>query len=119
MGEGLNKLDLTNCTIYINDELCEDLKISEMSLEPVEEFTDGDIKYTLNSDASFTATARWNLCTLLQLIGVWQCIIDNCPKRVVHLMKYGKKRRTRYKNYRRACRILEKLNKGADTNEQK
>ena len=41
--------------------------------------------------------------------GLFKLICELCPnKRVIHLAKYGKKRRTRKKNRARMIRILEK-----------
>jgi hypothetical protein len=46
---------------------------------------------------------------LYKFIGVYNWVTDYCPnRRVVHLIKYGKTKRVREKNFTRACKILEK-----------
>ena len=58
---------------------------------------------------TFTATLAVDKLDFYKFIGLYTWVTDYCPnRRVVHLIKYGKTKRVREKNFRRACRILEK-----------
>ena len=51
---------------------------------------------------------------MLAITGILNVILDCCPnKRVVHLAKHGKKKRTRKKNLHRAIKILEGMSNGS------
>ena len=53
-----------------------------------------------------------NLEKAYELIGLYDWIALYCPnRRVVHLMRHGRRKRTRYKNFNRALHILSKTSK--------
>lgn len=88
-----------------------EFKIDESEASAGPEFT--DLKITSSDEQSITFTARPKLTRFqrLKLFGIYNYCLVMCPnKRVVHLMKYGKNERTRYKNTKRAMRILERIN---------
>lgn len=92
-------------------------EIKEATLEPaMDELENHWPDYVRPFDpepASLTVTvklkgAQW-LNLLYGLHGTLALMFDLCPRRrVVHLTRYGKKKRTRKKNLRRMLRLLEK-----------
>lgn len=105
MGE---KLALDAGTLYFNG--CEVKGIPDF--ECTEERWDESFKECstiLSTSKALTFTCKVNYWTLIKLCGVWDWVMTYCPnKRVVHLAKYGRTTRVRHKNFRRACRLLEK-----------
>lgn len=69
----------------------------------------GYIRKNMRWSSSCITMVRIDKITLLELIGLWQCMLDNCPNgRVKYLMQHGSKR-TRLKNYKRACKLLGRI----------
>ena len=61
-------------------------------------------------EASFELVTRVSEEIILAITGVTDVIIKCCPNRkVVHLVLYSRKKRTRKKNFHRAIKILEEL----------
>jgi hypothetical protein len=56
-----------------------------------------------------TAKIKVNRMLFVKLIGLYDWVIDYCPnRRVVHLIKHGKTKRVREKNFIRANKLLAK-----------
>lgn len=65
------------------------------------------LNYSDSGELSFT----WRLSKviMLKLMGIWDWVTENCPNpRVKHLIKHGKNHRVRYKNFKRAVRLIGK-----------
>lgn len=105
MGE---KLSLGVGTLYFNG--CEVKGIPDF--ECSEELFEESIKNSSTSLLDYEElafTTRLDFWSFVKLCGVWDWVMRYCPnKRVVHLAKYGRTTRVRHKNFRRACRLLEK-----------
>lgn len=87
------------------------LEISSIStIEEPEECTDDHIYIPkLASFDSIEISAKLTEEALNKLFAICKSICDCCPnKKVVHLAKHARKRKTRNKNYSRCIRILEK-----------
>lgn len=84
------------------------LEISNIST--IEERADDRIYIPkLVSFDSIEISAKLTEEALNKLFGICKSICDCCPnKKVVHLAKHARKRKTRNKNYSRCIRILEK-----------
>ena len=67
--------------------------------------------FTITSSNDYVSfQVKFNIESFYKLIGLYDWICTNCPnRRVVHLMKYGRTRRIRYKNLTRALRIIGKV----------
>lgn len=74
-----------------------------------------DVGFSLNNlSAELEAFGCISKDAMLVMIGLRDIILSCCPnKRVVHLAKYGKKKRTRKKNLHRAIKILEGMSNGS------
>lgn len=68
------------------------------------------IRVSTRDHVVFTATIKTPEFWFYKLSGLYNWVIDYCPnRRVAHLIKYGKTKRIRYKNFHRALRILGKV----------
>lgn len=64
---------------------------------------------TIINENTIEVKCKVDFWSFIELIGLWDWVMKYCPnKRVVHLAKYGRTIRVRHKNFRRACRLLEK-----------
>lgn len=71
------------------------------------EHGDEIIKITNLDEATLTFTMTFNVEKFYRLSGVYDWAYDNCPNhRVRHLIKYGKTKRVRIKNFRRALHMI-------------
>lgn len=87
------------------------LEISSISTieEPEERANDHIYIPKLSSFDSIEISAKLSKEALNKLFGICNSIFDCCPnKKVVHLAKHARKRKTRNKNCNRCIRILEK-----------
>lgn len=93
----------------VETEVCEVkcFGMEEDQADGVKEYVKNNIQICKNTEGQLVGRLvikRMQLLTLMGLIG-WA--YDNCPsKRVRHLLKYGKNERVRYKNYKRACKLI-------------
>lgn len=80
------------------------------SISTTEEYTDDHIYIPkLASFDSIEISAKLSKEALNKLFGIRSLVYDYCPnKKIVHLAKHARKRKTRNKNYSRCIRILEK-----------
>lgn len=91
---------------------CEIKGISDFSVESdkIEEFAKDNMVMNWSGETTMTATCKINRMAFYKFIGLWDWAIENCPnKRVVHLMRYGKNRKIKMKNFRRSLWIIEKV----------
>lgn len=96
-------------TIYIDGN--EFAGISDFSVEQEEfdEAANQAIRFNINESSVLSGTISLNMWQLYNAIGYIQWLKDNCPnKRVIHLIKHGKNKRVRWKNFIRAGRIVER-----------
>lgn len=112
MGE---KIKFGPGTIYIDGVAYDGALVSSsISTEEIEEdirtyVEDQKPFLSLNDSGELSCTVRINRIQLLKVIGLWELIRRNCPSpRVRHLMEHGSER-TRYKNYKHACRLVSKM----------
>lgn len=102
--------------LYIDDTVIEisgsELKgIPDLTIEQddIREYVHENISFHTTNNVEFTVNVHIDKLMLYKLIGVYNWVVDYCPnRRVVHLIKYGKTKRVREKNFNRACRILVK-----------
>ncbi len=80
------------------------------SISATEEHADDQIYIPkLTSFDSIEISAKLSEEALNKLFGICNSIFDCCPnKKVAHLAKHARKRKTRKKNFNRCIRILEK-----------
>lgn len=80
------------------------------SISTIEERTDDHIYIPkLASFDSIEISAKLSKEALNKLFGLRSLVYDCCPnKKIVHLAKHARKRKTRNKNFNRSIRILEK-----------
>ena len=106
MGE--ERITLKTGTLTINGESFTG-PITDFTYETedfVEKLED-HIIHNFSSDG-LTFTCRISKIQLLHLMGIWQWVCENCPSgRVKYLMSHGS-RRTRYKNFAHAIRLITK-----------
>ena len=104
-------IELSEGALYLNgcevkgipDFVCTD-EVYDKSFEK-----STSIIYGAPDEFTLTATCKLDYWSFLKLIGMWDWVMTYRPnKRVVHLAKYGRTTRVRHKNFRRACRLLEK-----------
>lgn len=95
MGEGYIDLNaLYNVASISSDDFLLDIHPNKMD------------KVEMHS-ASMSTTIRLTKWQMLMVTGMYKMVIDNCPdKKVVHLIKYGRKERIRHKNFNRAIKII-------------
>lgn len=108
MGE---ELKLITGTLYINGNEFKGITDFECTEEKFDESFKKSTRMIYGSPDEFTltATCNFNWWSFMKLCGMWDWVMTYCPnKRVVHLAKYGRTTRVRHKNFRRACRLLEK-----------
>lgn len=101
----------TNCYIIGPDgDTAEINAIADISIN-VDETQESFENLKLNVNAasiSFEAFGKIYKDAFLLLTGITQMVLEKCPnRRVVHLSKFSKKKRTRKKNLHRAFKILE------------
>ena len=104
--------DFGSGTLYISgpDGTIQPLgEVKEIEMETIRDDGLPDFaKLSEGFEATATFTAKISKEFMLFVTGAYDVILTNCPnKRVVHLTKYGKKKRTRKKNLHRAIKILE------------
>lgn len=104
MGE--ENIKLSDGVLYIDGK--ELGQAFECDLEEVMyEHRDELFKIISINEAELTCTMTFNTELFCKLTGLYDWIYDNCPnRRVRHLMKYGKTKRIRKKNFKRALRIV-------------
>lgn len=112
-------LDLSSGTLYIQGLNGVTQKLGDIKEGVVEPISLDDILPSfarLNNafEAKFECTSRIDELVILIMTGTYDAIMNACPnKRVVHLAKYGRKKRTRKKNLHRAIKILEGMSNGS------
>ena len=78
---------------------------SEEALDNVNSSTNC-IMHIDHAEGSCEFTFKIPRIALLKVIGLWDMVLTLCPSpRVRHLMEHGSER-TRYKNYKHACRLI-------------
>lgn len=91
--------------LYINGELLGE-GVPDLDCdyyEVVDEYVKENITYRLTDSMEFTCTTHWDKVIFWKLTGLWDYVIQYCPnRRLAHLVKYGKNRRVRVKNFYRA-----------------
>ena len=99
-------------TLYINgEEIGTGIPDFECSWDDIHAEFKKDMKISLDPEGSFTATlnTKIDMLWMAKLFGIWQWVYDLCPnRRVIHLAQYGKNKRVKIKNFKRACRITAK-----------
>lgn len=110
-----NGITLGPGTVYIDGQKLGDVKsIESMEATPYDSgilACDFSMIVKAMGELSFTTSITAKAWTRLMsvLLGVEKKMYDTCPnRRVAHLSRYAKKRRTRNKNYDRMLRIFEK-----------
>lgn len=95
MDEGYINLDtLYNLTYDLSDVTSIDTSPNKMD------------KVEMRS-ASISTVIRLTKWQMLMVTGMYKMVIDICPnKKVVHLIKHGRKERIRHKNFNRAIKII-------------
>lgn len=79
-----------------------------------EEYADDQnyLHWPVSFEPTFEIPIKLSKELLNELFGIRKYVYENCPnKKVIHLAKYARKRRTRKKNLNRAIRILEREDK--------
>lgn len=62
---------------------------------------------SVDTPSSITIKMKVNRIALYKISGLWDWAIDYCPnQRVKHLMKYGKSKRAKLKNFKRAFKKI-------------
>ncbi len=86
------------------------------TIEDSKEYADNQVYISqLASFDSIEISVKPSKEVLNALFGICNLICDCCPnKKVAHLAKHARKRKTRNKNYSRCIRILEKVKKRSD-----
>lgn len=111
----MGETDLTG-TIYIEGVEYKGLTISSFELDPdkSEQYIRNSVNRTIRilDPVTYECTIKFDPYSWYKAVGLWDWVRSNCPnRRVAHLMKYGKNRRIRHKNFRRGlheiCCILE------------
>ena len=81
--------------------------MEEDRADSVKDYVKNNIQICKNTECQFVGRLVLKRRTLLKLMGLIDWAYDNCPnKRVRHLIKNGKNERVRYKNYKRACKLI-------------
>ena len=100
-------------SLYILNEDGEPKKFGEVKDAEVEEWTDDASDFVVpvtGMEATYEACCKISKDIVLALLGIRDSVLDLCPnKKVVHLVRHGKKKKIRKKNFHRAIRILEEL----------
>lgn len=95
--------------LYINGvEIGPGIPDFECSAEDLKNEFDKNMKFNLDPHGEFTTTIniKIDFIFVAKLLGIYQWVLDNCPNRkVIHLMMYGKNKRVKIKNLKRALRI--------------
>lgn len=97
-----------------------DMKIDTSGIPEISNYTydDSELRYELKNRAitqieasgSFTCQFKLNRMVWAKLTGLWDWARYNCPdKRVKHLMKYGKNDRIKWKNFKRAIKMIGRI----------
>ena len=91
---GPTRIEPFECNV---DEVCEEHRDEIFTvIDMNSEFT-GEVTFTM----IFNTEQFW------KLTGLWDWVYQSCPnRRVRHLMKYGKTKRVREKNFKRALHIV-------------
>ena len=76
----------------------------------IEEYKDEIFKIETIDEANLTCTMIFDTEQFWKLTGLYEWVYQSCPnRRVRHFMKYGKTKRIRKKNFKRALRIVGRL----------
>jgi hypothetical protein len=104
MGEQ-NPYVFGNGKLYINGELLGD-GIPDLEYDVYDvagEYIKENTMLKSTDSTSFEFVVRWDKVLFWKLTGLWDYVIQYCPnRRLAHLVKYGKNRRVRIKNFYRA-----------------
>lgn len=98
-------------TIYIDGVAYDGALVSSaISTEEIKEYVEEYVRSIVKfNKSSCTFDFTLNRIGLLKAIGIWELVRRNCPSpRVRHLMEHGSER-TRYKNFKHACRLMCKI----------
>lgn len=99
----LDNVTLDDCVITLNPDRVADIPSLE---DDVDECKKNAMKLVYES-IELTGTVYLDPFLFYKLMGVYDWVLTYCPnKRVVHLVKYGKNDRVRFKNFWRAYMIL-------------
>lgn len=99
----LDNVSLDDCVITLNPDGIADIPSLEID---VDECKKNAMKLVYES-IELTGTVHLDTFLFYKLMGVYDWVLTYCPnKRVVHLAKYGKTTRVRFKNFWRAYCIL-------------
>lgn len=117
MGEQ-NPYVLGEGKLYINGELLgEGVPNLECDCyELVDEYFSEASTLHLTDSMEFQLKVKWDKVLFWKLTGLWDYVIKYCPnRRLAHLVKFGKNRRVRVKNFYRAtvatfCYVASKTN---------
>lgn len=101
-----DNLSLTGGTFYINgEEIGRGIPDFECSADDLKTELENNIKYNLDPPGEFSVTLKMHIDEIFtaKMMGIYQWVCDYCPnRRVIHLMKYGKNKRVKIKNLKRA-----------------
>lgn len=74
--------------------------------EEVEERFRDHLLKNLSTEDGLTFTCKISRIQLLNLMGIWQWVFDNCPSgRIKHFMLHGSDR-VKFKNYQHAIKLI-------------
>lgn len=63
-----------------------------------------------NESGELTFKTKVNKINMFKIMGLWDWIRENCPnRRIKHLIKYGKNKRVRLKNLKRAVHLIAEM----------
>lgn len=102
----LDNVTLDDCVITLNPDRVADIPSLEIDVDKCKKV----LVKQIYSDFEYTGVLHWDPFMFYKFIGVYDWVLTYCPnKRVVHLAKYGKNDRVRFKNFWRAYMILGKI----------
>lgn len=82
--------------------------------EDVDAYMKENIALRISDSGELVGSIKLDRIVLFKVFGIWNWVLKNCPnRRVKYLMRYGKNKRVRYKNFKRACWEIEKENSNA------
>ena len=99
---------ISNHAIYI--EGCEFKGIPDFTVadEDIRDFCEQNTAIVLK-DCVLSAILKIDRMLFYKVIGLYNWVINYCPNRkIVHLIRHGKNKRIRNKNFKRALRIIGK-----------
>lgn len=107
LGPGELRIDDTVIEISGSEEI--GIPNLDIESDSIRDYVKDNLVFRTSDSMEFECSLNLNKFMLYKLTGLYDWVVNYCPnRRVSHLIKHGKTKRIRYKNFRRGLKLLNK-----------